>query len=786
MSARYRVLLAVFVAFHPGVALGYYDKVHSYLVKLAAELIEKQDSERLYEELYTPDYLMQMGRGSWREDNDPPVDGNERAMRHYYDPDAQVDPRLKPPLKGVPYHAYFPFWSILEGSPVTPPKQGRAYLGAADWAFDGEGNRFSWNCALKTYAWGTVDAKREAYFQLGHVLHLLGDAAEPDHAANVPHPGSGLYLPDSIDDRLVGFVVSLLRSAIVDRSGLTERERDSLRTALLPVEVALRTEVRRTFLEHLEQRYGTRPLRLTGFEGIFEDSVEPALVRDFFLPDEQPRVPPRVQALRPLVLQPKGPVRHGSFHAYFDVQARSSKRRQEASGLPMALGCEDLRPLLLDSASDLLDFVAECLIGSGEREVAQYVSMAGKLSLVEWDVMKKPIYLLPTINEHDERQVQPHRELGEALLTEAIEHIAGLMQDFHDIVNEPPYVQHVRIVQNEDRYEALWKQSPDATYVPSGRTEEAYKGARLPDDLVLKGFRASNKRAAITQENDSFRIGQPARIEITFGPLLSEGSLQIAERIDPQSVNVQIGGRRVAGSMTGPNTWAGEFLPEVPEGEDDADLPVVIEARDLHRHYPRHQSDQFPAQGYRLDADPRTVACPSGAGPDYPWQWYEVGPDRNHKIHVIAEAAAEFREVRMVGESKAADSQQRVEIEMETDGSFSGTLSKTTKQASKYWTTTTTIRGQFEGHAKKTGQHAAQLFIDQGTYEFTEETIRSSGSKLRTENGSLELPFPPGFVYLKMLNSYSTDGQFRLRPTGGGPAALVIAWEANEVTPPRD
>ena len=73
------------------VAQAWYDKSHSLIVKMAIEIIRAKDKAQaagdnvpLYEELYDQDYECRIGRGSWREDNDPGVAGNERSLGGFH------------------------------------------------------------------------------------------------------------------------------------------------------------------------------------------------------------------------------------------------------------------------------------------------------------------------------------------------------------------------------------------------------------------------------------------------------------------------------------------------------------------------------------------------------------------------------------------------------------------------------------------------------------------------------------------------------------------------------
>jgi len=78
------------------------------------------------------------------------------------------------------------------------------FYSARDWGYGGfrtgggtcsppvqDLNRLTFVEAINQYNKYTLKGKKNAYFMLGHVIHLLQDQSEPDHAKLVPHPASG-------------------------------------------------------------------------------------------------------------------------------------------------------------------------------------------------------------------------------------------------------------------------------------------------------------------------------------------------------------------------------------------------------------------------------------------------------------------------------------------------------------------------------------------------------------------------------------------------------------------
>jgi hypothetical protein len=606
MKARHGAVFILLVGLQPLAVQAWYDKVHASLVRAAAEVVRRMDrSAVLYPELYAGEFLRQMGRGAWREDRDPPVDGNERAMRHYYDPDAKSQP-VPRPTKGLAYFSFFRLWTLLEaGSEVAPPPGG-TYDGAMPWALDGgtsSGNAFDWKSAVRAYGSGTVQGKAEAYFRLGHVLHLLGDMSVPDHAFNMPHPGSGKYLPDDIDRFFSGLMSEFIRW--IGKQVPVSARILELGSAALEEMAAniLRAELRRT--------YGNRPVRLIGFEGLIEDCIEPSALAEFFVGREREFLPRREPGLPALSFDGAAVPAHSAFQPFFDTLARTAKNRQLESGIPLALGCAKLNPYILKILAQKL--------GEGPAVVAW----------ANAPILQEPLFFIPTINERDPESVRPFVRLGEPLLREAAAYTAGLMMHFQDIVNEPPFVAMVKVSQSPDRY--YWGSWEDAgtADMPTGRTAELFGNILRPD--VPKTFPVLTGRTLVQKTDTPLWSGRPAQVEISFGPISKWRDMNLVKRIDSALVKVLIDGRPVAGQMSGSNVWTGQFTPRLNPDGPDRTFRIVIEARDLHRHHPR---PGLPPRGYALDDYPATIARASAELPDYPWEDYSPGVDKHHAFFV--------------------------------------------------------------------------------------------------------------------------------------------------------
>jgi hypothetical protein len=119
-------------------------------------------------------------------------------------------------------------WYFEIGWSPVPERScsGDRFYSARDWGYGGkrtgEGrcspyvedlNRLTFVEAIKQYNKYSIKGKKNAYLMLGHVIHLLQDQSEPDHAKLVPHPASGCSGLDAFGPH--GFLTCELLAATV-------------------------------------------------------------------------------------------------------------------------------------------------------------------------------------------------------------------------------------------------------------------------------------------------------------------------------------------------------------------------------------------------------------------------------------------------------------------------------------------------------------------------------------------------------------------------------------------
>lgn len=161
----------------PPAVYAYEEPVHEEFNEAAAHLVEHYDTNDKYEEVYLAAHITQLRRGATNEDRQyasyVPTNCNDgRFMRHFYQPGQ---------AQGA-------------GNGLPPPGWGARCTDAVTWARSSAGDPnagaagdLTWTGALDRYDY-TDAAKEQAYLRVGHVAHLIGDMAQPDHVHVHPHP----------------------------------------------------------------------------------------------------------------------------------------------------------------------------------------------------------------------------------------------------------------------------------------------------------------------------------------------------------------------------------------------------------------------------------------------------------------------------------------------------------------------------------------------------------------------------------------------------------------------
>jgi TolA-binding protein len=584
-TTRGFALAAALVLLVPLLLLGYYEEVHRLVAKIALQLLEKNDPGRLYAEIYAKANKDKIVAGAWMEDFGA-VDGNERSLRHYYDPKTGGGPAYQP---------YFHLWAVKDGAIVSMRPR---YPGALSWARDGAGTKDmrNWKGAIEAYDYSPA-SRAEAYFRLGHVVHLIADMAEPDHATNTIHAASGYAYP-----RDLNIILEYFKMGAGYIPGFEEQEKR---------------------LEALMASNARRGEERLGFEGFIEERAA-----DLFPSLPGGRVNKRL-----------------TFESYFDTMgALSQDAIRNKFPLPIGLRVTpDTTEAEQSSLSVLLSNYSfiPAIDHKDPAEAERYMQLARQLlatavrfnwGLVEFfhDIVNPPPYARSVTVSQGGRPVYS--------------------ACWADVAEETVRGDHP----NENKNEELLKKLADAGFHHKYRYERLLRreldGSAAqkeePSGPALLGAKPSEPHEKAAQ---ALVAGVEAEVRIEFGPD-PRGFSAPPEKMS--WVAVSVGGESVGGKIVDDGTaWVGRFTPELEEGREELELPIEINGRDAHAHAPLPGRLAFPRQesledgrNFLLDSEPDFPAKASYTPPFYHVRNYEPGPDRNHKVLV-----------RRAGEPPAAD-----------------------------------------------------------------------------------------------------------------------------------
>lgn len=196
--------------------------------------------------------------------------------------------------------------------------------------------------------------------------------------------------------------------------------------------------------------------------------------------------------------------------------------------------------------------------------------------------------------------------IGSRMFPPVIEHTAGLIEHFFDIVNHPPYVRSLEVSQPGGyRYTVHWQ---DGKEPPSA-------SITITDVAERRLTREDEGPTSESAEDEGLSPGT-ATVRIAFSEPV-------------RSVAVNAGGLVLQGSLeTGDTVWAGEMQVE-PEGPLKETRVIAVSAMDKNDHYGN--------EGGTLDADPATPARRIADYPDYTWIRYESGEDRHYAVTIKRE-----------------------------------------------------------------------------------------------------------------------------------------------------
>jgi hypothetical protein len=510
---------------------------------LAGRSVELASADRGYEELGSEAYQKAIAGAVIDEDTPP------RYMNHFYNPST---------ASGLPEESYAWAFGVWKGGAgqVFPH-----YQSALEWGRDGMPDSLDWKGAIETYDY-TSESKLRAYAAVGHVLHLIQDMAQPDHARNRAHPCNDLGKPMGITDRV-------------------------------------------------------------GYEELWSQRSQGGLAS-----------------------WPKG-VRVQKFSTlekFFTNLAHESWQQESWQRLPradeLALGCGRM-PTVAIRGPAKVGVLGAALGIVYDANLLRILLQHGFDALYDAHWNEAELSGLPAVPTIPVNPSDPlnkaYTTLGEIMLPKAEEYGAGLLQFFHDIVNQPPFVEEVQIYQGQLKYRKTWKddETGDPPHVQA-RHAEVEGGGELEAGVNAEITIWIGPKDPDPKLRDTFIRRELKSLKVTVVP---DGGKRGDEILVP--VHEQGDEKSPRGGI-----WKGHFTPS-------GSATLRIEAVDLNEHFKdmggQREQSLTPVDGKRgtqgdLDSDPSTSAratwreskaddkAPAGA--PYPWKGYEAGPDTNHHFTV--------------------------------------------------------------------------------------------------------------------------------------------------------
>ncbi len=540
-------------------------------------------------------------------------DDRGRAYNHFYNGEDSG--------KGLPWHDYFNNRFL----PAKKPSRGNFYS-ALEWALGTSDVRVNaskvdesafpnnWIGALEIYG-ESDDQQRVAYERFGHILHLLGDMAQPDHARLEPHPGSGCTFPVRVAvalyDATVGAGAGALAGAAVGTGvAIAQPKGDVGKGALIGA--------------------GIGAVVGTGV-GLAVGGVEAAVTTAYerLINDEWDELDAS-SGMPEIVPSPSTLEKADSLEDCFEGMAKQSV--SASNGFENPLGLDKINSVVvfagLPVTGAALGAGVGALAGGGEGAligagIGAVAGGAGAVLLTDGLPTGEDIALKPTITSGKREK---YFGLARQLIPESVFRCASLLKLFVDIVRPPPYVKSIKVIQNAPGGRMEYSATVESN-IETVQLEESVKGK----SRTVKKVNGRTLRSA--SPPTPFSSGLPLTVNIEFGP--------DATRIQESSLKVQIAGNQLEGDFSDGRHWEGKLeASKVSVKGDPKEIPIEIYAEDALPHYQGDSGSPRTESGSKLDTDPTTEAK-VGVDPPYDWSGYESGDqedwyDRNHKITIAS------------------------------------------------------------------------------------------------------------------------------------------------------
>ena len=487
--------------------------------------------------------------------------------------------------EGLKWQDYF-ILRNTDKAKVEKPKNGVSYLSAKNWGYAGEDNdKMNFKGAIEAYNLCTGVGHKEAYYRMGHVLHLLQDQAEPDHAKLADHAASSMNEVKAYKQFLV-CEVKMFHALEIGTAGCAIGCAGTF--IFYPVCLGA-CEIAVGIAAILVSEGCQASIRSdeVGFEYLIKKNWDFNRLNDWQL---------KVKTEK-------------SYDDYFKNMANDS-----IAAVYSILPSKDQKfPLGLGSL--LVSWIASAITASKGASVKVYDTIPG----LDPDIQ---------IGKDD----GPFLKLADAVIAMATNMSAGLLKHFYEIVNHPPYVERVVVVKAGPGLKPVKFAKFDASFY-----SEECAGAQVAYDAEWK-IKNKTEREIFIDNKFSLLPDHEAYIFIIFGPsigplksrVMDENTLKLnLHGMDPNNdyIDIPITLDHGYDDEMGDYYW-GSFNPS-NQWENKYSLTMEIYGRDASPHF----SKRFPS-GDEIASDPATIAQVNTEDSFYSFTNYIPGIDRNHKIEI--------------------------------------------------------------------------------------------------------------------------------------------------------
>ncbi len=482
--------------------------------------------------------------------------------------------------KGLEYKWYF---ELRPGDVPKPTEYDgkERYYSAKNWGYGGikvdKLNRLTFTEAIKQYNRYSLDGKRCAYLMLGHVLHLLQDQGEPDHAALADHAASSKNEQEAFEEFHICEILAAEIVSVSDPALILEIMAGNIGAAL--AHLTLTWPIFLIALAACKSKINPNEV---GYE---------RLIRDVYILSDLKDINKQIEDT--------GLLYEDTYDDFFKQMSLKSMAARD-----------DIKNKYPDE--DRLDYP----LGLGPAPIL-FPQIPG---------------CNPDIDKKDNSQTKPYIDLTNKVVPNIICYGSGFIRRFYEIVNHVPFVEQVVVVKAvPDLKPVSFAKFDPALYLPECQKCQVKYSAKWSHK-----FGTSNRILNVTSEPLS--PDHQAYIFLQFGPNIDP---EMSKRIRLETLDLKLIGTSPMNQPATPIKWTeakdpklgyyywGSFQPKNPLGQPYK-LTLEIQAKDATAHFDRGSNS-----GYELDSHPETIAMvnPYDA-PSYSFIDYQPGADHNHKIEI--------------------------------------------------------------------------------------------------------------------------------------------------------